>query len=212
MRFGKWIRGLQRKGIVKEIRYIRRRDKGILTIEELEAQQYNHLPHYRRGRSFEEINKDALKVGLDLRGIIDKKLGQKKTIAVLDAGCGNKNTLSDINRLFGERGKTEGISLSFLKGKPEFHSVDKYHVGLFEKHKFDNKFDLVYSVQGTTYHSDRPIAQLRKVLEILSPEGEAVLDFYSGPTSDSKIRRFLKNNKINFELRNTENKVFVHIF
>lgn len=108
-----------------------------------------------------------------LREHVEKQKGNP--LNVLDLGCGPGVALGEIKSHFGHKVQTTGITL-IRDPQASYAGVDRVKVGKFEDASFDQKFDLIYSVDGVTTHTLNKAAAVKKVITLLRPGGLAVLD------------------------------------
>ena len=106
-----------------------------------------------------------------IEGLIEKKLGEKVFVRVLDIGCGNAGFLSDLKKKFGESVHTIGIDLLAPGKKP-----DEMIAGDALEAQFPEEVDFVFSFRSL-HEVGEPEKIVQKVHSSLAEGGKAFLSF-----------------------------------
>jgi SAM-dependent methyltransferase len=122
-------------------------------------------------------NEAVLKVNL-LR-YLDMLFGElRRPVEVLEAGCGNGVTLSDIKRILPEKVRVTGITLNETQGEAALSRpgsrIDEVIVGAVEIHDFGKEFDFLLDFFGPARYLP-PETIIPTYGRILAPGGFAFI-------------------------------------
>jgi SAM-dependent methyltransferase len=118
---------------------------------------------------------------------------RRSVIRVMDLGCGNGAALGGLKRRFGESISTTGLVLDRTPGE-NYAGVDRLVKGDFTTLPIKGKFDIVYSSMGATHHTMYSLNAVQKVIDILSPNGIAVVDLHLPNLRRPMLRTLLLQN------------------
>jgi len=158
------------------------------------------------GRSFKVIQK-ALQFDFAgaIKGMRAKRIAQfsktlpsaeadkRSVVRVMELGCGPGTALNTLKVRFGKSIHTTGLVLEKTPGE-KYAGVDSVLKGDFTHLQISRRFDLVYSSMGPTHHTKYPLNAVQKVIDILAPNGVAVVDLNLYELNKPKLRTLLTQN------------------
>ncbi|MCD6434503.1 MAG: class I SAM-dependent methyltransferase [Candidatus Diapherotrites archaeon] len=119
-------------------------------------------------------------------------IARKGKAKILDIGCGTGRAIAEIGKMF--RGKVKIIGLT-ARRLPEHKETERYvdriKIASFELFETNERFDLIISVFGGIYYSIAQLESLRKIAQLLAPQGIAI--FNIDPKYMQEIKKAIEN-------------------
>jgi len=125
--------------------------------------------------------------------LLPSEAAKRSVVRVMELGCGPGTALNTLKEHFGESIHTTGLVLEKTPGE-KYAGVDRVEKGDFTNLQINRRFDLVYSSMGPTHHTKYPLNAVQKVIDILAPNGVAVVDLNLFELNKPKLRTLLAQN------------------
>lgn len=131
-----------------------------------------------------------------VRLFLKRKLREKNKASVLDLGCCAGVAGSQIKEDFGSNVRVVGATLDLPRNGNKTNNLDHIYKGDFLFNEIPEKFDLIYSHYGPTFHSPLLQENLKKIISLLKPGGIAVMNIKQAMSDSRAIDKLMKKNGI----------------